>query len=85
MQFEHKKVTIGMPETLYLLRVNKQVGCFTIGNVEPGNVESINTFGRGKFLEFAISACDTGLYGRIGKVKDDQQYAFVSVEVSTGF
>lgn len=82
MQFKHKKVTIGMPETPYLLRVNKQVGCFSIGNIEPGNIESINTFGRGKFLEFAIAACDTGLYGRIGKVKDDQQYAFVSAVVT---
>lgn len=82
MQFEHKKVTIGMPKTPYLLRVNKQVGCFSIGNIEPGNIESINTFGRGKFLEFAIAACDTGLYGRIGKVKEDQQYAFVSAIIT---
>lgn len=82
MQFTHNKVTIGMPETPYLLRVNKQVGCFSIGNIEPGNIESINTFGRGKFLEFAIAACDTGLYGRIGKVKEDQQYAFVSAVIT---
>lgn len=82
MQFEHKKVTIGMPETPYLLRVNKQVGCFSIGNIEPGNVESINAFGRGKFLEFVIAACNTGLHGRIGKVKEDQQYAFISALVT---
>jgi hypothetical protein len=82
MQFEHKKVTIGMPETPYLLRVNKQFGCFTVGNVEPGNIESVNTYGRGKFLEFAIAACDTSLYGKIGKVKDDQEYAFISAIVT---
>jgi hypothetical protein len=82
MQFTHKKAIIGMPETLYLLRVNKQVGCFSIGNIEPGNIESLNTYGRGKFLEFAIAACDTSLYGRIGKVKDEQQYAFVSAIVT---
>ena len=82
MQFEHKKVTIGMPETPYLLRVNKQVGCFSVGNIEPGNIESVHTHGRGKFLEFAIAACDTDLYGKIGKVREDQQYAFVSAVVT---
>ncbi len=82
MQFTHNKAIIGMPETPYLLRVNKQVGCFSIGNIEPGNIESLNTYGRGKYLEFAIAACDTSLYGRIGKVKDDQQYAFISAIVT---
>ena len=82
MHFTHKDIKIGMPETPYLLRVNKQVGCFSIGNIEPGNIESINTFGRGKSLEFAITACDTDLHGRIGKVKEDQQYAFVSAVVT---
>ncbi len=82
MQFTHKKAIIGMPETPYLLRVNKQVGCFSIGNIESGNIESLNTYGRGKFLEFAIAACDTDLHGRIGKVKEDQQYAFVSAIVT---
>ncbi len=71
-----------MPETPYLLRVNKQVGCFSIGNIEPGNIESVNTYGRGKFLEFAIAACDTDLHGRIGKVKENQQYAFISAIVT---
>jgi len=71
-----------MPETPYLLRVNKQAGCFSIGNIEPGNIESLNTYERGKFLEFAIAACDTSLYGRIGKVKGDQQYAFISAVVT---
>ncbi len=82
MQFTHNKAIVGMPETPYLLRVNKQVGCFSIGNIEPGNIESVNTYGRGKFLEFAIAACDTDLHGRIGKVKEDQQYAFVSALVT---
>ena len=82
MQFTHNKAIIGMPETPYLLRVNKQVGCFSIGNIEPGNVESVNTYGRGKFLEFAIAACDTSLHGKIGKVKDDQQYAFISAIIT---
>lgn len=82
MQFTHNKAIIGMPETPYLLRVNKQVGCFSIGNIEPGNIESLNTYGRGKFLEFAIAACDTSLHGKIGKVKDDQQYAFVSAVIT---
>lgn len=82
MHFTHKEIKIGMPETPYLLRVNKQVGCFSIGNIEPGNIESINTYGRGKSLEFAIAACDTDLHGRIGKVKEDQQYAFVSAVVT---
>jgi hypothetical protein len=87
MQFTHNKAIIGMPETPYLLRVNKQVGCFSIGNIEPGNIEpgnieSLNTYGRGKFLEFAIAACDTTLHGKIGKVRDDQQYAFISAIVT---
>lgn len=82
MQFTHNKAIIGMPETPYILRVNKQVGCFSIGNIEPGNIESLNTYGRGKYLEFAIAACDTSLYGRIGKVKDDQQYAFISAVIT---
>jgi hypothetical protein len=82
MQFTHNKAIIGMPETPYLLRVNKQVGCFSIGNIEPGNIESLNTYGRGKYLEFAIAACDTSLYGKIGKVKDDQQYAFISAVIT---
>jgi hypothetical protein len=82
MQFTHNKAIIGMPETPYLLRVNKQVGCFSVGNLEPGNIESLNTYGRGKFLEFAIAACDTSLYGKIGKVKEDQQYAFISAIVT---
>ncbi len=25
-----------------------------------------------------MAACDTDLYGRIGKVEDEQQYAFIS-------
>ena len=82
MQFTHNKAIIGMPETPYLLRVNKQVGCFSIRNIEPGNIESLNTYGRGKFLEFAIAACDTSLHGKIGKVKDDQQYAFISAIIT---
>ncbi|MBA2750399.1 MAG: hypothetical protein H0U45_17140 [Tatlockia sp.] len=82
MQFTHNKAIIGMPETPYLLRVNKQVDCFSIGNIEPGNIESLNTYGRGKFLEFAIAACDTDLHGRIGKVKESQQYAFISAIVT---
>ena len=82
MQFTNKKTTIGMPETPYLLRVNKQVGCFSVGNIEPGNLESINSFGRGKFLEFVIADCDTFLYGTIGKVKEDQEYVFVSAVVT---
>jgi hypothetical protein len=82
MQFTHNKAIIGMPETPYLLRVNKQVGCFSIGNIEPGNIESLNTYGRGKFLEFAIAACDTSLYGKIGKVKEQQTYAFISAIVT---
>ena len=82
MQFEHKKVTIGMPETPYLLRVNKQIGAFTVGNVEAGNIDSLNTYGRGKHLEFAIAGCDTSLYGRIGKVREDQEYVFVSAVVT---
>lgn len=71
-----------MPETPYLLRVNKQVGCFSIGNIELGNIESLNTYGRGKYLEFASAACDTDLHGRIGKVKEEQQYAFISAIVT---
>jgi hypothetical protein len=82
MQFTHNKAIIGMPETPYLLRVNKQVGCFSIGNIEPGNIESVNTYGRGKYLEFAIAACDTSLHGKIGKVKEDQQYAFISAIIT---
>ena len=82
MQFTHKKVTVGMPENPYLLRVNKQIGAFTIGNVEAGNIDSLNTYGRGKHLEFAIAGCNTSLYGRIGKVKEEQQYAFVSAVVT---
>lgn len=82
MQITHKKAINGMPETPYLLRVNKKVGCFSIGNIEPGNIGSLNTYGRGKYLEFAIAACDTDLYGRIGKVKEDQQYAFISALVT---
>ena len=78
MQSTHKKAIIGIPETLYLLKVNKQVGCFSIGNIEPGNIESLNTYGRGKYLEFAIAAYDTDLHGRIGKVKEDQQHTFIS-------
>lgn len=82
MQFTHNKAIIGMPENPYLLRVNKQVGCFSVGNLEPGNIESLNTYGRGKFLEFAIAACDTSLYGKIGKVKEEQQYAFISAIIT---
>lgn len=82
MHFTHKKIKIGMPETPYLLRVNKQVGCFAVGNIEAGNIESINTYGRGKYLEFAIAACDTDLHGKIGKIKEEQQYAFISAVVT---
>ncbi len=82
MQFTHNQLIIVMPETPYQLRVNKQVGCFSIGNIEPGNIESVNTYGRGKFLEFAIAACDTDLHGRIGKVKESQQYAFISAVIT---
>ena len=81
MQFEHKKVTIGLPESLYLLRLNKQVGCFSIGSIEAGNVDSITTYGRGKWIEFVIAQCDTDLHGKIGRIGEEKQWAFVSAVV----
>lgn len=81
MHFTHKDIKIGMPETPYILRMNKQVGCFAVGNIEAGNIDSITTYGRGKWIEFAIAQCDTDLIGKVGKTGEDKQWAFVSAVV----
>lgn len=79
MQFTHKDQIIGMPETPFILRVNKQSGCFAIGGIEVGNLESYATYGRGKSLEIALVKCDTNLSGRVSKLnKEDELYTFVS-------
>lgn len=79
MQFTIKDTIIGMPETPFILRVNKQSGCFAIGGIEAGNAESYATYGRGKSLEIALVKCDTNLSGRVSKLnKEDEAYTFVS-------
>lgn len=79
MQFTIKDTIIGMPETPFILRVNKQSGCFAIGGIEVGNLESFATYGRGKSLEIALVKCDTNLNGRVSKLeKEDVAYTFVS-------
>ena len=79
MQFTNKDQIIGMPETPFILRVNKQSGCFAIGGIEVGNLESFATYGRGKSLEIALVKCDTNLNGRVSKLnKEDEAYTFVS-------
>lgn len=68
--FEHKKTKIAMPESLYQLRINKQVGMFAVGMLDASEPASIATYGRGKWIEYVISNAETDLYGTIGKAKD---------------
>ena len=79
MQFTHKEQIIGMPENPFILRLNKQSGCFAVGLIAAGNMDSFATYGRGKSMEIALVKCDTNLSGRVSKLnKEDEAYTFVS-------
>ena len=76
-----KKISITMPESPVLLRLNKQVGCFATGLVEKYNHQSMETYGRGKWLECAIAKFDDDLYGIVG-MGESKQWGFVSAIVT---
>lgn len=79
--FEHKGVKIALPETLYQLRINKQVGMFAVGILDGTDPNSIATYGRGKWIEFVIANAETNLFGTIGKAKD-KKWAIVSAVIT---
>jgi hypothetical protein len=67
-----KKIFITMPESPVILRLNKQVGCFATGLIEKYNRESIETYGRGTWLEYAIAKFDDDLHGIVGMGESKQ-------------
>ncbi len=75
-----KKISITMPESPVLLRLNKQVGCFATGLIEKYSRESIETYGRGTWLECVIVSIDDDLEGIVG-LGDSKRWAFVSAIV----
>ncbi len=76
-----KKTFITMPESPVLLRLNKQVGCFATGLIEKYNCESMQTYGRGTWLECAIAKFDDDLHGIVG-MGESKQWGLVSVIVT---
>ena len=68
----NRKVSINLPESPLLLRLNKQVGCFATGLIEQYNHKSMETYGRGKWLECAISKFDNDLHGIVGMGESEQ-------------
>ncbi|WP_009630143.1 hypothetical protein [Synechocystis sp. PCC 7509] len=76
-----RKVSITLPESPFLLRLNKQVGCFATGLIEQYNHESMETYGRGKWLECAIAKFDDDLHGIVG-MGESKQWGFVSAIVT---
>lgn len=79
--YPSKKISITMPESPVLLRLNKQVGCFATGLIEKYNRESMETYGRGTWLECVIAKFDDDLHGIVG-MGDTKQWGFVSAIVT---
>ena len=79
--YPDKILCITMPERPILLRLNKQNGCFATGLIEKCNRESMEIYGRGKWLECAITKFDDDLHGIIG-MGDTKQWGFVSAIVT---
>ena len=79
--FEHEGIKVGMPVAPYILRINKQVGMFAVGMLDAADPNSIATYGRGKWIEFVVAACDSNLYGSIGKA-ENKKWAFISAVVT---
>ena len=79
--YPDKILCITMPERPVLLRLNKQNGCFATGLIEKCNRESMEIYGRGKWLECAITKFDDDLHGIIG-MGDTKQWGFVSAIVT---
>lgn len=77
----NRKLVITMPEMPTLLRINKQVGCFATGLIEKHNRESMETYGRGTWLECAIAKFDDDLHGIVG-MGESKQWGFVSAVVT---
>lgn len=77
MLMEHEGIKVGMPSTPYVLRINKQVGMFAVGMLDSSDPGSLATYGRGKWIEFVVAACDCNLHGSIGKA-ENKRWAFVS-------
>jgi hypothetical protein len=79
--YPSKKISITMPENPVVLRLNKQVGCFATSLIEKYNCESMETYGRGRWLECAIAKFDDDLYGIVG-MGESKQWGFVSAIVT---
>lgn len=79
--YPNRKILVSMPESPVLLRLNKQVGCFATGLIEPGNYNSMETYGRGKWLRCAIAKFDDDLHGIVG-MGESKQWGFVSAIVT---
>ena len=79
--YPSKKISITMPESPVLLRLNKQVGCFATGLIGKYNRESMETYGRGTWLECVIAKFDDDLHGIVG-MGDTKQWGFVSAIVT---
>ncbi len=76
-----ENISITVPESPVILRLNKQVGCFATGLIEKYNRESIETYGRGTWLECAIAKFDDDLHGIVG-MGESKQWGFVSAIVT---
>ncbi|PSB28534.1 hypothetical protein [Chlorogloea sp. CCALA 695] len=79
--YPNRKISITLPESPFLLRLNKQVGCFATSLIEKYNHKSIETYGRGKWLECAIAKFDGDLHGIVG-MGESKQWGFVSAIVT---
>lgn len=79
--FPNRKVSILLPESPILLRLNKQVGCFATGLIEKYNPQSMETYGRGEWMECAIAKFDDDLHGIVG-MGGSKQWGFVSTIVT---
>jgi hypothetical protein len=67
ISFSIKDTKIVVPTQAFMLRVNKKAGCFSIGDIADGDINSYSTNARGKWLEGVILNVDTNLFGIIGK------------------
>jgi hypothetical protein len=62
------------------LRINKQIGMFAVGNIDPANPDSVADCGRGRSLEIAPILVTTGLFGTVGKA-ENKEWVHVSGSV----
>jgi hypothetical protein len=70
MLIELNNAKIVVTSTCPILRLNKQAGMLTAGNVDLTEPSTIAEFGRGKSISIAPCLITTGLHGNVGKIED---------------